>query len=275
MLVRAEARTDRGALLSLIIGDFSNGYEVRDIGGLDPVSAVLVSSSFANQDGETYQSARRDKRNIILDLGIHANHVDLSVTELRKTLYEFFMPKNKVNFRFISDDLPTVEISGRVETMDSPRFTKDPKANISVVCFDPDFLVLTPVVVPGNTTSGTTEMEIDYEGTVETGALVKININRTVSDFTIFQRLADNSVRTLEFESPTPMVAGDVLEISTTPGSKGAWLTRAGVRTSVLYAIAPSSAWISLDPGVNNFRIFTAGAAIPYTIEYTIRLGGL
>lgn len=276
MLSNVEVRTPRGLLLSLPLFDASDGYEVRDISGLDPVTAIMVSSSFTNMEGEDFQSVRRDKRNIIFDLGLRPDYSTKSTSDLRNDLYNFFMPKSQVDLRFFSDDgVPTVDISGRVETMDSPRFVKNPYAKISVICFNPDFYVPTLVVFEGDTVSDTTEAEITYVGTVNTGFIFKLFVDRTIGEFTIYQRLADNTTMTMEIDMPDDMVDGDVLEISTIPGSKGAWLTHLGVESSVLYAISPTSAWPVLDPGVNNIRVSAVGAAIPYSIEYTVKLGAL
>lgn len=277
MLERVEFRNSRGQVLSLPMFDIESGYSVRDVDGLDPVSAVIVSSGFANKDGEEFQSAKRVKRNILPKLGLEPDYAVETVAQLRNNLYKWFMPKAAVAMKFFSDDgTPTVDISGRVEDMDAPRFgPNSKKADISIICFDPDFVVPTMQTFNGNTTSGSTESPLNYTGSVDSGFVFKLLINRTITDFVLYQRLADNTVNTMDFSSPFNLINGDVLEISTVPGSKGAWLTRAGNRTSILYAVDPSAAWPKLDPGVNNIRVLTAGAAIPYTIDYYIRLGAL
>jgi hypothetical protein len=35
------------------------------------------------------------------------------------------------------------------------------------------------------------------------------------------------------------------------------------------------STWINFFPGTNYIRVYADGAAIPFTIEYTTKLGGL
>lgn len=273
MLTKVEARNDQGVLLTLPLMDISEGFIIQDIEGLDPVKATLVSSSFANLDGEQYQSSRREKRNLLFTLGLEPNHVDQTVKSLRTRLYGHFMPKSNVNFRFFSDDFPTVDISGRVESFEAPLFAKDPEAKLSLLCFNPDFYDSTPVLFNGNTTSGTIETGIDYVGTVESGITFRLLVNRAISGFTIFVRSADNAIRALEFQSS--LVAGDVVEINTSAGLKGATLTRAGIATSILYGISPYSNWVEMIPGVNNIRVVISGAAIPYTIQYTTKYGGL
>ena len=275
MLYQVEVRTDQGALLTLPLQDVTEGFIIEDIQGLDPVKATIVSSSFAQMDGEQYQSSKREKRNIVIQLALSPDYADQSVQGLRNRLYGFFMPKRKVMLRFYSLGGPTVDIEGRIESFDSPRFAKDPTATISILCLNPDFYNPTPVVKTGITVGSTLETNLEYEGTVETGFLFKLAINRTISAFTIYHRPANDTLRVMEFESAEPMVAGDVVSISTVPGNKYARLTRAGVSTSVLYNVSPHAAWTDLSPGTNKIRIFTEGTGIPYSIEYTTKFGGL
>jgi hypothetical protein len=253
--------------------DVSEGFIIQDIEGLDPVKATLVSSSFANLDGEQYQSARREKRNLLFTLGLEPDYVSQSVKALRNRLYGHFMPKSNVNFRFFSDDFPTVDISGRVESFEAPLFAKEPEAKLSLLCFNPDFYDADPILFSGNTVANATEATINYDGTVESGIAFRIMVNRPIIGFTIFNRSVDNSIRALEFLAP--LQAGDVIEINTTSGSKGATLIRAGIATSILYGISPYSSWLEMFPGPNYIRVVVSGAPIPYTIEFTTKYGGL
>lgn len=275
MLEKVEVRTDQGLLLTLPLQNVSSGFVVESIDGLDPVKATIVSSAFAQLDGEQYQSSRREKRNIILTLGIEPDYAITNVADLRRQLYNFFMPKSRVQFRFFQTGEPVLEIYGRVESFDSSKFTKEPSAVISVLCFDPDFYTQQSVVIEGTTTSSSVVTTHNYEGTVETGFLFSLLIDRAITEFTIYHSPADDSLRSLGFSVATSLEAGDVLKISTQPGNKYVTLTRAGVDSSYLFGVSPQSNWINLFPGANELRVFAEGAAIPYTIEYTTKYGGL
>lgn len=273
MLNKLEVRTDQGDLLTLPLQDISEGYLIQDIVGLDPVKATIVSSSFALLDGSQYQSSRRENRNIVLSLGLEPDWGSGTVQELRSRLYTFFMPKSNVNLRFFGTGAPTLNISGRVESFESSLFVKDPKVTISIICFDPDFTALTPSSIAGNTTAGLTETLITYSGTVETGIVFTLELNRSLTDFAIYHRPPDGVVKTLEFSSP--MLDTNVLTISTVSGAKGATLLVGSTESSILYGISPYSKWIELVPGDNYIRVYAVGAAIPYTIDYVDRYGGL
>lgn len=283
MLIQAVKVTNsRGSLLDLPLEDISAGFVVKEIGGLDPVKATLVSSSFANQDGEQYHSSRREARDISIRLGLDPDYGISSVKQLRDQLYDYFMPKSRVGLQFrmfdrnaesVLDDTLELDISGRIEDFDSPLFTKEPEVEIMIRCFDPDFVNLVPVVFYGSTVSDLTEVVVPYEGTVETGVIFALRPDRAINEFTIYHRPSDETLHTINFEYP--LLAGDVLKITSIFGSKSVVLTRGGVESKVLYALSPQSSWIEFQKGDNAFRVHAAGAPVPYDIEYTTKYGGL
>ena len=273
MIQTVQARTPAGALLTLPLRDASEGLAIKEIQGLEPVKATIVTSSFAGSDGSQYQSSRREERNTKLILDLEPDYITTSVEDLRDRLYGFFMTKRRVSLGFTLSSGLFVEIWGRVESFDAPLFTDEPRATISLMHMDPDFINPVADVVAGNTTDLTTESDVAYAGTVETGIKFTLNVDRTLTAFTIYHRTPDDDIRTLDFAAP--LAAGDVLEISTVPGSKYATLTRGGTESSILYGVAPYANWIALEPGTNYLRVYAEGAAVPYTIEYNARYGGL
>lgn len=274
MLNKVEVRNRRGSLLSLPMDDISEGYIVAEIEGLGPVKATLVSSSFAGQDGSQYQSSRREERNLKLTLELEPDYISTSAGDLRDNLYNFFMTKMPVSLRFFDDRGLTVDIAGRVETCDPAIFTDKPAVDISIICFDPDFIDLNPVTINGLTVADSTEILLPYPGTVDTGTTLVMNVDRAITEFSIYHRLPDDSMR--QFDFAAPLQIGDTLTISSIKGSKGVTLTRSGSDSSLLRGKSPQSAWIELDgPGDNYIRVYAVGAGIPYTLTYTPRYGGL
>lgn len=269
MINLVEVTNNQGSVLGLSLDQVESGLVLGEVEGLEPVKATIVSSSFAQQDGVQYQSSRRDQRDIKLNIDLEPDYAVDTVRSLRKQLYRFLMPKSAVKLRFHDDDGLVVDIEGRVESFDAPLFTDEPNASINIICFNPDFVETTSEEVPGNTVSTGTEFTIDYEGTVETGIIFTLNVNRAMPAFSIYHRWPDGTLRQLDWTYP--LVNGNELIISTIPGEKSAKI--AG--TSVLYGITPQSNWIELQPGVNTFRVYSEGAAVPFTIEYTNKYGGL
>lgn len=283
MLLRElNVTNSRGSLLGLPLEEPLGGFVVKDIEGLQPVKATLVSSSFANMDGEQYHSSRREARDIKIKLGLQPDYGVQSVKNLRDQLYKYFMPKTEIKMQFkmydkfaesVLDQFFMLEITGRIEDFESPLFSRDPEVDINIRCFDPDFVNPIPVIFEAETAADLTEVEHEYIGNAETGIVFTIRPDRAIADFTIYHRPPDETLRTVYFTYP--LLAGDVLRISSIFGAKSVLLTRAGVESSILYAQSPQSNWLELSEGVNKFRVHTAGAPIPYDIEYTTKYGGL
>lgn len=273
MLTKFDVANRRGNLHTFQLDDISDGYSIQDIGGLGPVKATLVSSSFAGVDGEQYQSARRETRNITIKLGLEPDWITNTVDDLRNSLYEFFMPKSEVFLTFYKDNGLVVKITGRVETCEPDIFSAEPMMDVSLICYDPDFLAPVPVSLSGTSVSSTTDTIIPYAGSVDTGIIFTLNVNRTLTDFTIYHTPPDGELRQLDFSGS--LVSGDVLTISTVTGNKGATLLHTGTSSSVLYAVSPQSNWIEFQKGDNDFRVYAPGAGVPYTIEYVTKYGGL
>lgn len=272
MLTKIEVTNEQGQILVLPIYDPSEGIYVKEIDGLDPVKAILVSSSFATVDGAQYQSSRRETRDITMKLGMELGY-GLDIRGIRQRLYSFFMPKTNALLRFFVEGVDPVDIYGRIEIMESALFTQDPEANVTLRCFDPDFFDPTPTIINQSTVSTTTEFPVQYDGTVETGIKLVMTTPRDLTSVDIFHRAPDGTLRSLDFEGA--LLTNDTLTISTVTGAKRATRTRAGTDASVLYGISPYSFWINLFPGTNYLRVVATGTPIPFTIEYTTKYGGL
>jgi len=273
MLTKVEARNPLGSLLVMELDDVSDGLVLEEIQGLEPVNATLVSSSFANLDGAYFQASRRETRNIVLTIGFEPDYILTSVQDLRTNLYNYFMPESAVNLRFYTSEGLVTDIDGRIESFEAPFFTQEPKATISVVCYDPDFSELTPITVSQNTVSDTTMFSLDYDGTVPTGIVLELSVNRTLGQFTLVHQAPDGTTKT--FDLSASLVNGDLVTLTTERGSKSVILLRSGTLSSLMYGMSAQSDWITLQKGTNLLRVHATGAAIPFTIQYTPKYGGL
>lgn len=273
MLERVEIRTDQGLLLSLPLADVSGGYQVENITNLGPVKANHVATSFAKLKGARFQGSKQETRNPVFTLGLKPTAAGVSVSTLRDKLYQFFMTGRTVHMRFIKSGGFVADISGVVEDCDCPLFVKEPKATISIICYDPDFVSPTPTFVPGVTTSSVGELIIDYDGTIETGAEFTLALDREVTSFSIFNTPPNELPEELEFSGLLQL--GDTLSIFTHPGAKSATLVRSGAASSFLHGVSPYSTWLQLKPGENAIRWLVAGDPLVYNIQYHKRFGGL
>jgi hypothetical protein len=276
MLSRIEVRNPQGSLLSLLMEDTNAGYSIQDFGGIGPVKATIVSSSFAQLDGVQFHSTRREARNLTLRLGLEPVYGGYSVGQLRQNLYDFFMTEMPVNLRCVMDADEAgleVDIYGVVESCEPAIFDKTPVVDVSIMCANPDFFNRVPVTLSGSSTAGTTETLISYLGTVETGIKFALNVDRSLAEFAIYLKLPSTELQILEFN--TPLVSGDVLNINTIKKEKSVTLTRLGVTSPILYGVTPQSSWVELRKGSNYIRVYATGAAVPYTLEYTTKYGAL
>jgi hypothetical protein len=247
---------------------------IQEITGLDPVKANVVSSSMAKVDGEQYEASRREKRNIVIKMGLEPDYASTSVQGLRRQLYDYLMPESFVDLRFKDDELGDVLIEGLVESFDSNTFTKDPDATVSILCFDPDFYSPDAIDVNGSTTSGTGTIPIVYNGSVDTGFEFTLNVNRAMSGFSVYASLNGGEDKTMDFT--TSLLSGDIVTVGTSIGEKYVRLKRGSADpVSILYAKSPTSDWTRLFPGTNSIRVYDSGAPVPFTIHYTEKFGAL
>lgn len=290
LLKKLDVTNIRGDVLNLFLENPAGEIFIKSIEGLGPVKSVMSSSSFANLDGETYYTSRRETRNIVLKLGLDPNYSTGSIHELRSQLYNFFMPKTEafLNFNLYDKFTNTVldlEITGRIESCEPSLFTKDPTVDISIICYDPNFVDPTVIELDGNTigprpiTPGYEDVGENYvyEGLIETGVLFTLYPNKNIADFTIYYRGSDNiqhsALITYDF------VDEDIVKVNSVPGSKYIKLIRDEVETSILYALdSIEDNWLELIPGNNVISVQVDDSetlASPFTIEYTRKYGGL
>jgi hypothetical protein len=275
MIDKIEVRTPSGTLLTFLLEDPDTGYVIKSVDGLGPTKATIVSSPYAKVAGSQYQSSHRESRNILIKIKLDPDYVTDSMLALRTRLYSFFMSGQAVSLRLFRDDGLIVDIDGHVESCEPDIFSIDPTMDISIINTLPDFIDTTPVVVSGNTVSTSTMTTLAYpsNGAVESGIELVLNVNRTLTEFTIYHQPADGVVRSFDFAYN--LVSGDIVKITTNVSQKAVKLVRSGVETKILSAKSPQSTWITLQPGDNLFRVYAVGAAIPYTLTYTERYGGL
>lgn len=274
---KVEVLNEQGNLLTLSLEDTSNGYEVHDITGLDPVKSTIVTSRFATLDGQQYQASSREVRNIGIELGFQPDiSANQTVRALRSHLYQFFMTDTAVSLKFYMDDGLEVTTSGRVESCEASMFTREPQINISILCFDPDFV--DPNLVEMHSTFYTTDgapHEVLVSGTVPTGLTsVSFTANKTLEGFSLYHTAPSGELEAMVIS--TTLLANDFIKLSTVKGQKTITRTRAGVTSSLMFAVSPQSPWILLKPGMNGLYLnadVTGGTEV--FVDYYNRYGGL
>src|SRR5215204_5425397 len=123
--------------------------QVRHIEGLDPVKAFINTMAYGLTDGEAFLGSDIPSRNIVMTLGPNPNWTTWTYETLRQLIYSYFMTKITVNLVFDSDEVGIVQITGNVDSVIANPFSKDPEYIVSIICLDPYFYRVTPVVLTG------------------------------------------------------------------------------------------------------------------------------
>lgn len=272
MLTSVTVQNNRSGTLTLPLLDSSGGYSVKDIQGLDPGKAQLVSTQLATMDGGQLHNARREPRNITMKLGLEPDYVSTSVAGLRLALYDYFMPKSPVTLGFYFDEVLIGTILAVVESYEMNMFSADPEVDLSLICYDPDFYAPAPTTFSGNTVNTTVTSSINYPGNSDTGIIFTITFPSTATAIKLYNTRPDQLTQIVDILGS--FSAGDQLVINTNQGSKAVTIIRSGLQIPGLAFLNPSQ-WIQLMRGTNLFRAFYApGGSLPYTVQYTAKYGG-
>jgi hypothetical protein len=253
---------------------------VRNIDGLGPVKADILSTQFATGDGELFQGSSVGKRNIVMTLGFNPDWEEQTMSSLRHQLYRYLLPKAWTKLRFFSDDMPTVDIEGYVESFEPNIFSQDPEVQVSIICPKPDFIEVDAIVYTGLVDAGVSVLEFEYEGTVETGFEVRIDQTpANVSYVGALQVLMQQEPSDPEiFISSSITVNGTYyFKLSTIRNAKRVSKVAIadGAVTNLLQYVDDDSVWPSIKPGTNLFSMVAAENDQAWTLAFFNRFGGL
>lgn len=269
--VRDETNTPVGRL-PVAEYDGSTPYIVKNIDGVDPVKATISTTSYANQDGGFYQSARTEMRNIVLTIGYRNDLTSgKSIQTIRREMYGVFDPKALVRLRFIDSDEAPVEIDGYVESHETSMFSRDPEVQISILCPDPYFRAIRPVTL---SSTNNNPVYTSYLGTAETGFLFELFVNRNVEGTLLRAYINDDNYYDIHYGGA--LVSGDVLSLSTERGNKFVRRTRGGETLSVLNGITRGELSMTIGPRTDTIYTFIGEPrTIPYRVTYTPKYIGI
>jgi Phage tail protein len=253
--------------------------QIRNIDGLDPVNAAVNTTPFGAVDGGAYTGGNVTTRNIVLTL--HPNpDWDLWTHEsLRKLLYSYFMPKRPTRLVFQGDDFSPVEISGIVESVQINPFSKDPEFVVSIICPDPYFTSVDPIIVTGQSVHVATGASIivDYKGNVESGMHVQVSRVADPAPNTIGIQIGDPA---LTFFNVSATVNSTMyFEVNSVPMQK--YIQNVGNPSGVITNLLgkrlmqEGSAWPTFQPGENEFSVVTDQGIQDWELRYYERFGGL
>lgn len=280
MLTEVKAYSSWPSAPELLLSDKGRAetdlIQIYNIEGLDPVKASVNTSSYGAVDGAVYIGSNVMSRNIVLTLHPNPDWNTWTYEKLRYLLYSYFMPKRSVRLVFESDDIVPVQIDGIVESIIPDLFSKDPEFQISIICPDPYFTAVDPVIMYGQSVrAGGSTLDIDYKGNIETGIYIKVeyggsplptNIGIQLGDpaFTFF-RVSAGITSTKYFEMNSLTMNKLVQNVD----------ENIGAITNLLSEVEQGSSWPVLLPGHNDFSVYTDAGTQAWELRYHERFGGL
>ena len=239
-----------GNAVILDLWDDHNGYFVKEIEGLGPVDADLVSTEYANFDGAQFQSSRRSARNIVFHIGFSNKSLTFSAEELRKNLSAVFRPKSQIDMIFRSDK--NYKISGIVESNAPAIFAKEPSAIVSVMCYDPDFLLENDITRTWDGLVKPSGFSISYKGTEPSGIFMNALIMESVDTSVIVKKTHEFLGIEQMHLIGLPSNGAITFNLNTAIGSRN--ITKSD-GSSLLHTLQTGSLWIQLYPGTNQFSL--------------------
>lgn len=257
----------------------AHGLLIKSIKGLGPAKADVNTSSLATSDGDVYNSARLDKRNIVIQMYFTESP---TIEDARQRTYKYFPIKRPVSL-LIETDNRYVQTVGWVESNEPDIFSKQESNQISIICPDPFFYsageqnvtvfngvepqfefpfenehIDYPLLEMGSI-KNYTERTVWYDGDSEVGITIYIHAIGEVRNITIYNTLTREMMK-INTEKLAELTGsgfdyGDDIIINTVKGDKYIRLLRNGSYTNILNTIDDITKfdWFQLSKGDNIF----------------------
>lgn len=280
MLTKVEVYSSSQLTSSLTFDDSvpieTDFVQVLNIVGLDPVKASIDVISSGNVDGAVGMDSSVPTRNIVMTLRPNPDWNTWTAEQLRQFIYNYFIPKSTVRLYFTSDEISSeVMIEGIVESCDANPFTKDPSYDVSIVCPDPYFVAVDPVVVTGSVINpsgfDSSKTVVTHPGNVPIGVELKMTSGY---DTELYVQLGNPAVGTF-------LMIGSVTGIfylGSIPTKKyvRSANTTNGTFLNRLNELQLGSIWPVLNPGDNDFAVMSAySVGNPWELTFYPKYGGL
>lgn len=262
--------------IELADGDPEHGMIIQNITGLGPPKANINMTDLATMDGSLYNSARVEKRNIVIHMLFTFAP---TIEDSRQRTYKYFPIKKPLRF-LIETDNRILETVGYVETNEPDIFSKDESNQISLVCDDPYFYSsrkhttvfsgieplfefifsnesVTKPLIEFSSIEMNSEKIVYYEGDAEIGVTITIHAVGKSGNITIYntgtREMMRINIEKIKELTGRDFDVGDDIIITTMRGDKKIGLLRNGQYTNILNALDKNSDWFKLARGVNVF----------------------
>jgi hypothetical protein len=250
---------------------------IRNVDGLGPVKSDITTTPSGVSRGETFQGSATGKRNIVLTLGLNPDWSTQTMSSLRQLLYAYLMPEQWCKIRINSDELPTTDIEGYVESFEPNMFSQDPEIQVSIINPKPDFIEIDATIFKGTVDDGSNQHVIDYGGTISAG--FEVRVDRTVdlvsySGPVTIKVENSSGIQTITV-NPVTVNTIQSFKMSSVQGKKRvqAETILDGSITNLLKN--KSGVWPELQPGENLISVSADQPGQTWTLAFFTRFGGM
>lgn len=256
------------------------GLLLYKIDGISPGEVTVNSQDYAVIDGGVFNSSRIGTRTITLNFYYGFTPM---IETARHRAYRYFPVKEQVELNFRTDER-NLFITGWVEENETQIFSKQEEGRVTVICPDPYFYEknygrfilgqgvprfefpfsnesLTEPLIEFSEVGNKYFYDVQYEGDIEVGAIIRIQLNTPVSQITPIEihDVMDRQVVELDFSeiqsrSGVELKQYGNIVINSVRGQKDIYYERFGVKKSLLGAFdIIHFPWMYLSPGENQF----------------------
>lgn len=199
---------------------------IQKVTGLNPPDRSLFIGDYS-QDGGIYQGRRVGSRNVVFTINLNPNPaLGETVPKLRESLYKAFIDPqvdgDHLKLLLKDDTGREIYLVGYCEKFESEIFDVETMCQISMICPDPYLRDNHDTIISHN--SGYVTFPFTYQGSAETGFLVRIYVTTETNQITLH-----NNGKMMELVHPDPnghYDVGDIIIINTVRGYRSITITR-------------------------------------------------
>lgn len=234
-----------------IVGlDPSARYLLKNVDGLGPPELDLAISSSLYEGGD-FRGRRALNREVVIRVGLNPDYtIGETAGDLRDELYGMLSnaQMDEANVQLYNGNSQIALISkGYVKRFEIVPFAKDQEVQITLGCTNP-YISAYPDSNSLMATTAKTAFTI-VNGTAPAG--FKLDVTFTAAQASGWTLSLEQGTNERKMFINYAFLSGDKLEIDTRPGSRSIFVTRSGVRTNIVWALATDSQWIMLHAATN------------------------
>lgn len=258
-MLEIKVKNNFGEVLNL---SSSTAYTLYKVEGITPPKMNISTSANATSDGDTVNSVRAEKRNIVLYLTI-----DNDVENNRLKLYRHFPLKKNLTV-YCKTDTRDMCIEGKVELIEPALFEQKQAVQISIICPQPYFKAIDDLVTNFAEISSLFEFPFSISNTGKEFSVITNNVRKSIVNNGEFDTGVEikifatgevvnpviyDAFRRTHIKLNMTLQTNDTVVINTNKGKKSITLIRSGVESNAMGNLAATSKWLQLYVGDNVF----------------------